>query len=197
LLNRIGSGSADFTRVRGAGPCGLCGQKFQRLNVPGPGNRAVPMVEGGDLVHAEALSYRDHRGVSGAKRKIVRQDGPAQSAKCPQSARRSRGQRAGSRPRRGGCGACPGARQAREEARQRPALYPRRVRRRGGAAPHGSRSSSQSTAPPQQRQEPGGPLQCGSGPSGGTSCRTSPRACAPTAASRSPGWPGRRPPPRG
>jgi len=26
----------------------------------GPDNREVPMVEGGDLVYAEALSYRDH-----------------------------------------------------------------------------------------------------------------------------------------
>jgi len=28
------------------------------------------MVEGGDLVHAEALSDRDHRGVGGTKREI-------------------------------------------------------------------------------------------------------------------------------
>ena len=57
----------------------------------------------------------------------------------------------------------------------------------------GSRSSSQPTAPPWPGQEPGGPLRCGCGPSGGRSCHTSRRACAPTTASRSPGWPGRRP----
>lgn len=70
LLNRIDSGSADFTRVRWADPCGLCGQEFQRINVPGPDDGEVPMVEGGDLMHAEALSYRDHRGVSGTEQEI-------------------------------------------------------------------------------------------------------------------------------
>jgi hypothetical protein len=38
--------------------------------VTGPDDREVPVVEGGDLVHAEALGYRDHRGVHGAEGEI-------------------------------------------------------------------------------------------------------------------------------
>jgi hypothetical protein len=48
----------------------VCRQEPQRGSVTGPDDRDVPVVEGGDLMHAEALGDCDHRGVRGAEREV-------------------------------------------------------------------------------------------------------------------------------